>query len=170
MLVGILQWSGTPSGSRLRSPPDRRRDRVNLVVLDACRDNPFAPSFRSAARPGGDRRAVGHAHRLRDRAWARGPRRRGRQRPLQGELLKALQTPRQRVEKVLERVRQSGLDLEAAARALTRRQRSGTTPATIESTTGRHTGSSSGRSMPYTTVWMRRSAARTVAPSSAGGA
>ena len=32
MLVGILQWSGTPSGSRLRSPPDRRRDRVHLIA------------------------------------------------------------------------------------------------------------------------------------------
>jgi hypothetical protein len=90
------------------------RNRVNLVILDACRDNPFARSFRSAARglaaidaPSGTLIAYATApgRVARDGEGANGL--------YTGELLKALQTPGQRVEEVFKRVRQSVLERSA---------------------------------------------------------
>jgi hypothetical protein len=84
------------------------RNRVNLVILDACRDNPFARSFRSAARglaaidaPAGTLIAYATApgRVARDGEGANGL--------YTGELLKALQAPGQRVEDVFKRVRQA---------------------------------------------------------------
>jgi uncharacterized caspase-like protein len=58
--------------------------RVNIVVLDACRDNPFARSFRSGGRGAcfGGRGAVGHHDRLRHRPRPCRRRRRRAQRHL----------------------------------------------------------------------------------------
>ncbi|HEU5197759.1 MAG TPA: caspase family protein, partial [Methylomirabilota bacterium] len=84
------------------------RNRVNLVILDACRDNPFARSFRSATRglaaidaPAGTLIAYATApgRVARDGEGANGL--------YTGELLKALQAPGQRVEDVFKRVRQA---------------------------------------------------------------
>jgi len=38
--------------NRVLAAMDEAGNRVNLVILDACRDNPFARSFRSAASRG----------------------------------------------------------------------------------------------------------------------
>ncbi len=90
------------------------RNRVNLVILDACRDNPFARSFRSAARglaaidaPSGTLIAYATApgRVARDGEGANGL--------YTGELLKTLQAPGLRVEEVFKRVRQSVLERSA---------------------------------------------------------
>jgi hypothetical protein len=87
------------------------RNRVNLVVLDACRDNPFARSFRSTTRglaaidaPSGTLIAYATApgRVARDGEGANGL--------YTGELLKTLQAPGLRVEEVFKRVRQSVLE------------------------------------------------------------
>ena len=87
------------------------RNRVNLVILDACRDNPFARSFRSTARglaaidaPSGTLIAYATApgRVARDGEGANGL--------YTGELLKTLQAPGLRVEEVFKRVRQSVLE------------------------------------------------------------
>ena len=62
---------------------DTARNPLNLVILDACRNNPFATRFQLAAPgPRADRRAGGHAHRLLDGAGLGGLGRRGPQRPV----------------------------------------------------------------------------------------
>jgi hypothetical protein len=90
------------------------RNRVNLVILDACRDNPFARSFRSAARglaaidaPSGTLIAYATApgRVARDGEGANGL--------YTGELLRALQAPGQPVEEVFKRVRQSVIERSA---------------------------------------------------------
>ena len=87
------------------------RNRVNLVILDACRDNPFARSFRNAA--GGLAAIDAPSGTL--IAYATAPGRvardgKGANGLYTGELLKALQAPGQRVEEVFKRVRQAVLE------------------------------------------------------------
>jgi hypothetical protein len=93
---------------------DTARNRVNLVILDACRDNPFARSFRSTTRglaaidaPSGTLIAYATApgRVARDGEGANGL--------YTGELLRALQAPGLRVEEVFKRVRQSVLERSA---------------------------------------------------------
>lgn len=111
--VGLLYFAGhglQVNGRNYRVPVDAAIN-VNLVILDACRDNPFARSFRSASRglaaidaPSGTLIAYATApgRVARDGEGANGL--------YTGELLRALQAPGQRVEDVFKRVRQSVLE------------------------------------------------------------
>jgi formylglycine-generating enzyme required for sulfatase activity len=81
-------------------------NRVNIVVLDACRDNPFARGFRSGAR---GLATVGEAPSGTLIAYATGPGRvaadgAGRNGIYTGELLKAMREPGLKLEDVFKRV------------------------------------------------------------------
>jgi hypothetical protein len=87
---------------------DAARNRLNLVILDACRDNPYARSFRSPVRglasidaPAGTLIAYATApgRVARDGTGANGL--------YTGELLRAMAVPGLRIEDVFKRVRQS---------------------------------------------------------------
>src|SRR5262245_50040451 len=84
------------------------RNRLNIVILDACRDNPFARSFRSTSRglasidaPSGTMIAYATApgRVARDGTGANGL--------YTGELVKAMATPGVKIEDTFKRVRQS---------------------------------------------------------------
>jgi len=87
---------------------DTARNRLNIVILDACRDNPYARSFRSPVRglasidaPSGTLIAYATApgRVARDGTGANGL--------YTGELLRAMGVPGLRIEDVFKRVRQS---------------------------------------------------------------
>jgi caspase domain-containing protein len=87
---------------------DVARNRLNIVILDACRDNPYARSFRSQVRglasidaPSGTMIAYATApgRVARDGAGANGL--------YTGELLRAMTVPGLRIEDVFKQVRQS---------------------------------------------------------------
>jgi uncharacterized caspase-like protein len=87
------------------------KNRLNIVILDACRDNPFARSFKSTARglasidaPSGTLIAY---------ATAPGKLARDGEGPnglYTGELVKAIPVPRLKIEEVFKRVRQAVME------------------------------------------------------------
>jgi hypothetical protein len=94
--------------ARVLARMEQARNRLNIVVLDACRDNPFARSFRSSSRglaaidaPSGTliAYATSPGRLARDGEGANGL--------YTGELLLAMRQPELRLEDVFKRVRQA---------------------------------------------------------------
>ena len=100
-----VEYEGVDAGAVL-SEMDYARNRLNIVILDACRDNPFARSFRSGAQglaslnaPTGTLIAYATAP---GSVAGDGP---GENGTYTGELIKAVQTPGLRIEDVFKLVR-----------------------------------------------------------------
>lgn len=100
-----VEYEGVDAGSVL-SEMDYARNRLNIVILDACRDNPFARSFRSSAQglatinaPTGSLIAYATAP---GSVASDGP---GDHGLYTGELIQAIQRPGTRIEDVFKQVR-----------------------------------------------------------------
>lgn len=100
-----VEYEAVDAGAIL-TEMDYARNRLNIVILDACRDNPFARSFRSSAQglasmnaPTGTLIAYATAP---GSVANDGP---GENGVYTGELIKAIQTPGLRIEDVFKQVR-----------------------------------------------------------------
>ena len=100
-----VEYEAVDAGSVL-SEMDYARNRLNIVILDACRDNPFARSFRSVAQglasinaPTGSLIAYATAP---GSVASDGP---GEHGVYTGELIKAIQSPGAKIEDVFKQVR-----------------------------------------------------------------